>query len=193
MKYKDDLDEAHHAIEKLRKTQNVAEKYRKKLEGMGELERQVKSLEEQNAQLLQDVRAGEGNSKQVPGLKRTIEQYKKQVEKLEAECAEALRAKHSLDIEKNILKERHAGAESQKSKDMERIQNLEEKIRELESGVTTKAVQETGSDLDSELTYSTKTKTDLFVSGILQSHECIADANAIGNCGYRGWKASLFS
>ena len=52
MKYKDDLDEAHHTIERLRKTQNVAEKYRKKLEGMGELERQVKALEEHNAQML---------------------------------------------------------------------------------------------------------------------------------------------
>jgi hypothetical protein len=42
MKYKDDLDEANHTIDKLKKGQNVAEKYRRKLEGMGELERQVK-------------------------------------------------------------------------------------------------------------------------------------------------------
>lgn len=42
IKYKDDLDEANHTIDKLKKSQNVAEKYRRKLEGMGELERQVK-------------------------------------------------------------------------------------------------------------------------------------------------------
>jgi chromosome segregation ATPase len=166
MKYKDDLDEAHHTIEKLRKTQNVAEKYRKKLEGMGELERQIKTLEEQNAQMLQDLQAGADNSKQVPGLKRTLEQYKKQIEKLEAECADALRAKHGIEVEKNILKEKTAGAESQKSKDMERIQNLEEKIRELESGVISRATEEVNGDLNSELTFTTKTKTDLCVESV---------------------------
>src|SRR5690606_41184554 len=36
-KLKDDLDEANHTIEKLRNTQNVAEKYRRKLESMGDL------------------------------------------------------------------------------------------------------------------------------------------------------------
>ncbi|KAI5787174.1 HOOK protein-domain-containing protein [Geopyxis carbonaria] len=161
MKYKDDLDEAHHTIERLRKTQNVAEKYRKKLEGMGELERQVKTLEEQNAQMLQDLRAGEDNSKQVPGLRRTVEQYKKQIEKLEAECADALRAKHAFEQEKDILREKAAGAESQKNKDMEQIQILEEKVRELESGVISKASGEMNGDLNSELNYTTKTKTDL--------------------------------
>ncbi|KAG0131805.1 hook-related protein family [Tuber indicum] len=42
IKYKDDLDEANHTIDKLKKSQNVAEKYRKKLEGMGEMEREIK-------------------------------------------------------------------------------------------------------------------------------------------------------
>jgi len=42
IKYKDDLDEANHTIDKLKKSQNIAEKYRKKLEGMGDMEKQVK-------------------------------------------------------------------------------------------------------------------------------------------------------
>ncbi|PWW76768.1 hypothetical protein C7212DRAFT_143099, partial [Tuber magnatum] len=83
IKYKDDLDEANHTIDKLKKSQNVAEKYRKKLESMGEMERQVKSLEQHNAQMIQDLRAGEESSKQVPGLKRTLDQYKKQIDKIE--------------------------------------------------------------------------------------------------------------
>ncbi|KAG0131806.1 hypothetical protein HOY82DRAFT_324439 [Tuber indicum] len=109
----------------------------------------------------QDLRAGHESSKQVPGLKRTLDQYKKQIDKVEAEYADLLRTKTILEIDRNTLREKAAGAEGQKSKDMERIQNLEEKVRELETGVISKVVEETNGDLDSELTYSTKTKTDL--------------------------------
>jgi regulator of replication initiation timing len=111
--------------------------------------------------MLQDLRTGQENSKQVPGLKRTLDQYKKQIEKMEVEYAELLRAKTTLEVERNMLRERFAGAESQKSKDMERMQTLEEKVRELETGVISKAVEEVNGDLSSELTYSTRTRTDL--------------------------------
>ncbi|TGZ83789.1 hypothetical protein EX30DRAFT_91628 [Ascodesmis nigricans] len=161
LRYKDELDEANHTIERLRKSQNIAEKYRKKLESMGDLERQVKNLERQNAQLLQDLRSSEENSKLVPGLKRTIDQYKKQTEKIESDLAGVLRNRHLVEAEKEMLREKAAGAESQKNKDMERIHALEERIRELENGVITAATHEGNGDLDSELTYTEKTKTDL--------------------------------
>ncbi|RPB02593.1 hypothetical protein L873DRAFT_1673240 [Choiromyces venosus 120613-1] len=161
MKYKDDLDEANHTIDKFKKSQNVAEKYRKKLEGMGEMERQVKTLEQEKAQMTQDLRAGQESSKQVPGLKRTLDQYKKQIDKIEAEYADVIRAKTILEVERNMLREKAAGAESQKGKDMEHIQNLEEKVRELETRVIGKAAEGVNGDLNSELTYSTKTKIDL--------------------------------
>ncbi|KAG0641991.1 HOOK protein-domain-containing protein [Tuber brumale] len=127
IKYKDDLDEANHTIDKLKKSQNVAEKYRKKLEGMGEMERAKKGLEQTNGQMEQELRACRESLKQVPGLKRTLDQYKKQVDKIEAEYVDLLRAKTILEIERNTLREKAAGAEGQKSKDMERIQNLEER------------------------------------------------------------------
>lgn len=162
-KYRDDLYEAHRTIEKLSKSQNVVEKYRKKLEGMGELEQQVKTLDEQNVQMLKDLRVAEESAKQVPGLKRTIEQYKKQVTKLEGECTEMSRVKHALVAEKQILLAKADGAEYQRTKDQERIRNLDERIRELESGLMSEAVEEYGGDLHSELAYSTKTKTELSV------------------------------
>lgn len=118
-------------------------------------------MEQQHAQMLQDLRASQENSKQVPGLKRIVEQYKKQIEKMETEYAELLRQRNALDVERQMLKERASGAESQKSRDMERIQHLEEKVRELETGVITQSVDHTNGDLNSELTFTTKTKTDL--------------------------------
>ncbi|KAA8911349.1 HOOK protein-domain-containing protein [Sphaerosporella brunnea] len=161
MKYKDDLDEANHKIDKLSKAQNVAEKYRKKLESMGDLDQQMKTMEEQHARMFKDLRAAEESAKQVPGLKRTIEQYKKQVTKLEHECAEISRTKHALETEKQILLSKTDGAEYQKTRDQERIRNLEEKIRELESGLVAEAAEEYGGDLGSELVYSTRTKADM--------------------------------
>ena len=111
--------------------------------------------------MLRNLRTGEETAKQVPGLKRTIEQYKKQIEKMETDFAALMRDKNSLEVERNMLKDKAADAESQRAKDMERIQNLEEKVGLLETGVMSKAVEETSGDLNSELTYSTTTKLDL--------------------------------
>ncbi|KAF8426574.1 hook-related protein family [Tirmania nivea] len=160
VKWKDDLDEAHHMIEKLRKNQNVAEKYRKKLEMMGEMERQVKTLEVQNSQLINQLRQSEEQSKQAMGLRKLADTYKKQVDKMEQEHADLLREKQRMEVEFNTMKEKASGAETQKVRDMEQIQLLEEKVRELESGVMSKAVEEISGDLDSELNFSAKTKAD---------------------------------
>lgn len=158
VKWKDDLDEAHHMIEKLRKNQNVAEKYRKKLEMMSEMERQVKTLEAQNSQLINQLRQSEEQSKQAMGLRKLADTYKKQVDKIEQEHADWLREKQRMEIEFNTMKEKVSGAETQKVRDMEQIQSLEEKVREL--GMS-KAVEEVSGDLDSELNFTTKTKAEL--------------------------------
>ena len=130
---------------------------------MSEIELQNKTLEEQNARMFKDLRAGEENAKQVPGLKRTIEQYKKQIARLENEYAETTRIGRELEAEKQLLLSKSDGAEYQKTKDQERIRNLEEKIRELESGVISENVDEYGGDLGSEITFATKTKSDMLV------------------------------
>jgi chromosome segregation ATPase len=130
---------------------------------MSEIELQNKTLEKQNAQMFKELRAGEENAKQVPGLKRTIEQYKKQIARLETEYAEANRVSRELETEKLMLLSKSDGAENQKTKDQERIRNLEEKIRELESGMISENAEEYGGDLGSEITFATKTKSDLFV------------------------------
>lgn len=163
LKYKDELDEANHNIDRLKKSLNAAEKYRRKLETMSEIELQNQALEEQNARMFKELRAGEEAAGQVPGLKRTIEQYKKQVTRLETEYAEATRIGGELEAEKQMLLSKSDGAEYQKTKDQERIRNLEEKIRELESGVISENVDEYGGDLGSEITFATKTKSDMLV------------------------------
>jgi protein HOOK3 len=80
---------------------------------------------------------------------------------METEYAELLRHRNALDVERNVLKEKVQGAESQKSRDMERIQYLEERVREMETGVIPQGSEHANGDLNSELTFSTKTKSDL--------------------------------
>lgn len=153
-RYKDDLDEAQHTIERLRKSQNMAEKFRKKIESMGDIERQVKTLERQNAKLTQDLRTSEENSKLVPGLKRTIEQYKQTSAKMDADLTAVLNQRTMLETEIRLSKAKLAGAESQKSQDQEHIRALEAKIQELESGVLSKDSDEASGDLAAELDYT---------------------------------------
>ncbi|KAI5841482.1 hypothetical protein DFP73DRAFT_126147 [Morchella snyderi] len=80
---------------------------------------------------------------------------------MEMEYAELLRHRNALDVERNVLKEKVQGAESQKSRDMERIQYFEERVREMETGVIPQGSEHGNGDLNSELTFSTKTKSDL--------------------------------
>jgi protein HOOK3 len=163
-KWKDELDEQKHMVEKLRKHHNVAEKYRKKLEGMTDLERQIKLLEEQLAKANKTLRENDETSKQLPGQRKLVDQYKKQMEKLENENAALLLEKHKLEIDNEMLRDKVSGVETQISRDMEQIQTLEEKIRDLESGIMRKDSDDNlgGGDLDSELTFTTRTKTDLY-------------------------------
>lgn len=162
-KWKDELDEAKHVVEKLRKSHNVAEKYRKKLEGMTDLERQVKLLEEQLGKANKTLKENDESSKQFSGQKKLVEQYKKQLDQLETENNVLMLQKHKLEIENEQLRDKVNGVENQISRDMEQIQTLEEKVRDLESGVLRKDSDDNmgGGDLDSELTFTTRTKTDL--------------------------------
>ena len=155
---------------------------------MSEIELQNQALEEQNARMFKELRAGEEAAGQVPGLKRTIEQYKKQVARLEAEYAEATRIGGELEAEKQMLLSKSDGAEYQKTKDQERIRNLEEKIRELESGVISENVDEYGGDLGSEITFATKTKSDMLVTAANNAPHFVADEGAqeTQDCSSRG-------
>ncbi|KAF3927268.1 hypothetical protein ABW20_dc0109408 [Dactylellina cionopaga] len=160
-KLKDELDTARHTIEKLRKEQNVMQHYKKKLESMPELEKRLKYLEEENTTMQRENVQMEEAIRSNTGDKKLIGTYKKQIDRYETEHAELLKEKQRLELENTSMREKIAGAESQRNKDTELIQTQEVKIQELENGLMGQMSESIQGDLDSEMNFKGVTKTDL--------------------------------
>ncbi|KAG0096565.1 hypothetical protein BGZ93_004326 [Podila epicladia] len=129
---KDELDEHKHAVERLQKTENVIEKYKKKLEEGADLRRQMKLVEEQNHDLLERNREIEEEYRKVLAFKSLMESYKEQILVLETKASALVKDKvqqeHELRKQGLQLLQLEAG----RARDAEQIQVLEETVKELE-------------------------------------------------------------
>ncbi|KAF8136153.1 HOOK-domain-containing protein [Boletus edulis] len=84
---KDQVDEYRHAADKLQKTENVMEKYKKKLQEGADLRQHVKSLERQNADLVDKNASLEEEYRKVAAFKPLMDSYKNQIAELETKVA----------------------------------------------------------------------------------------------------------
>jgi protein HOOK3 len=76
-----------HVADKLQKSENVIEKYKKKLEDSAGLRRELKSLEEENAALINTNATLETELKTAGSAKTLVDSYKAQIATLEAKAA----------------------------------------------------------------------------------------------------------
>ncbi|KAG0360150.1 hypothetical protein BG005_011381 [Podila minutissima] len=129
---KDELEEHKHAVERLQKTENVIEKYKKKLEEGADLRRQIKLVEDQNHDLLERNREIEEEYRKVLAFKSLMESYKEQILVLETKTSALVKDKvqqeHELRKQGLQLLQLEAG----RVRDAEQIQVLEETVKELE-------------------------------------------------------------
>lgn len=79
---KDELDALREANDKLKVSEALITTYKKKLEDYSDLKRQVKHLEERNADYLQQNMHQEENVKKLSALKGQVELYKKEIQEL---------------------------------------------------------------------------------------------------------------
>lgn len=79
---KDELDALREANDKLKVSEALISTYKKKLEDYSDLKRQVKQLEERNADLTQQTLHKEENVKKLSALKGQVELYKKEIQEL---------------------------------------------------------------------------------------------------------------
>lgn len=79
---KDELDALREANDKLKVSEALISTYKKKLEDYSDLKRQVKQLEERNADLTQQTLHKEENIKKLSTLKGEVELYKKEIQEL---------------------------------------------------------------------------------------------------------------
>ncbi|TIA92531.1 hypothetical protein E3P99_00563 [Wallemia hederae] len=152
-KMRDQLEENKHAVAKLQKTENVIEKYKQKLEESANLRRQFKSLEDQNAKLV-DINASlEANAKHLNAGKTLAETYKTQLMELEGKHAQRNKEHHQVSYELEQLRLSYAALEEEKTKASEHIDLLEEKVKEMEA-------DKTHADPDQTLSNETQEKSN---------------------------------
>ncbi|CAE6465817.1 unnamed protein product [Rhizoctonia solani] len=129
---KDQVDEYRHAAEKLHKTENVMEKYKKKLEESADLRRTVKGLEEQNATLVDKNAALEEENRKVAAYKPLMESYKTQISDLESKVSQRNKDIEGVRFELSQSQSRLRQVTEERAKDSEALELYQERVRELE-------------------------------------------------------------
>ncbi|CAG8690009.1 13257_t:CDS:10 [Cetraspora pellucida] len=156
----DQLDEHRHTVDRLKKAENVIEKYRKKLDEGADLRRTLKALEQDNRQLVERNQIVEDEYRKVSAYKSLVENYKKQIDALQVEKAELITQNNKLEYENKHMRTKIEVHEMSQSRDMESIRLLEDRVRELEMGDGERLQLEDDNDND---------KTDGEVNNINQS------------------------
>ncbi|KAF8964103.1 HOOK protein-domain-containing protein [Flammula alnicola] len=132
VKLKDQVDEYRHAADKLQKTENVMEKYKKKLQEGADLRQHVKALEKQNADLVDKNASLEEEYRKVAAFKPLMESYKTQILDLESKNSAKSQEIDSLSFELEQSRTKVKITLAERAKDAEALELYQERVRELE-------------------------------------------------------------
>ena len=143
VRLKDQVDEYRHAADKLQKTENVMEKYKKKLEESADLRRHVKALEDQNATLVDQNAALEEEYRKVSAFKPLMESYKNQITELETKHSSRAKEIDMLKYELDQAKARLKVSAEERVRDSEALELYQERVRELELAAPRSAIPKT--------------------------------------------------
>ncbi|KAJ7043316.1 HOOK protein-domain-containing protein [Mycena alexandri] len=136
VRLKDQVDEYRHAADKLQKTENVMEKYKKKLQEGADLRQNVKALEKQNADLVDKNAALEEEYRKVAAFKPLMESYKGQIADLETKHSARAQELDSLRFELGETKNKLKISVAERARDAETLELYQERVRELELTTT---------------------------------------------------------
>ncbi|KAF9532408.1 HOOK protein-domain-containing protein [Crepidotus variabilis] len=139
VKLKDQVDEYRHAADKLQKTENVMEKYKKKLQEGADLRQHVKALEKQNASLVNVNASLEDEYRKVSAFKPLMESYKNQILDLENKHAARGTEIEGLGFELEQARTKLKITLAERAKDAEALELYQERVRELELSSTSRS------------------------------------------------------
>ncbi|KAG6910913.1 hypothetical protein DXG01_006596 [Tephrocybe rancida] len=131
-KYKDQVDEYRHAADKLQKTENVMEKYKKKLQEGADLRQRVKALEAQNADLVDKNASIEEEYRKVAAFKPLMESYKNQIADLESKNSTRAQEIDAVKFELEQSRTKLKITLAERAKDSETLELYQERVKELE-------------------------------------------------------------
>ncbi|CAB1351954.1 unnamed protein product, partial [Coregonus sp. 'balchen'] len=103
---KDEMDVLRHSSDKVSKLEGTVEAYKKKLEDLGDLRRQVKLLEEKNTVYMQNTVSLEEEVRKANTTRGQLETYKRQVVELQNRLSEESKKTDKMEFEYKRLKEK---------------------------------------------------------------------------------------
>ncbi|CAL9683694.1 unnamed protein product [Knipowitschia caucasica] len=148
---KDEMDVLRHSSDKVSKLEGTIEHYKKKLEDMGLLRRQIKLLEEKNTVLMQTNVSLEEELRKANAAKGQLETYKRQVLELQNRLSEESKKADKMEFEYKRLKEKVDSLQKEKDRMRSERDSLKETIEELhcvqaQEGLTSGVFPKLGSD-----------------------------------------------
>ncbi|GAC75593.1 hypothetical protein PANT_16c00058 [Moesziomyces antarcticus T-34] len=149
VKLRDQIEEYKHAADRLQKAENAIEKYKKKLEEGADIRRQLKLLEDQNAELVDRNAKIEDEYKRVSAFKPLMDSYKTQIAELESKSSTLQRDLATSKYEQDQILSRLKASEDQRATEKEEMELYQERIKELELGGGLVAADATRADTDS--------------------------------------------
>ncbi|XP_068090319.1 protein Hook homolog 3 isoform X4 [Hyperolius riggenbachi] len=128
---KDEMDVLRHSSDKVAKLESQVDSYKKKLEDLGDLRRQVKLLEEKNTMYMQNTVSLEEELRKANAARSQLETYKRQVVELQNRLSEESKKADKLDFEYKRLKEKIDSLQKEKDRLRTERDSLKETIEEL--------------------------------------------------------------
>ncbi|XP_071322818.1 protein Hook homolog 3 isoform X1 [Trachinotus anak] len=128
---KDEMDVLRHSSDKVSKLEGTVEHYKKKLEDMGLLRRQIKLMEEKNTALMQTNVGLEEDLRKANAAKGQLETYKRQVVELQNRLSEESKKADKMEFEYKRVKEKVDSLQKEKDRMRTERDSLKETIEEL--------------------------------------------------------------
>ncbi|XP_029440413.1 protein Hook homolog 2 [Rhinatrema bivittatum] len=137
---KDEMDVLRHSSDKVRKLEATVESYRRKLEDLGDLRRQVKLLEERNTIYMQRTFQLEEELRRANAVLSQLEAHKRQVQELQTKLSEEAVKAEKWQFEFRNLREKYDSL----LKEKERLIAERDSLREANDELRCAQVQQTG-------------------------------------------------
>ncbi|WWC93739.1 hypothetical protein V866_000575 [Kwoniella sp. B9012] len=134
VKLRDQVDEYKHAAERLKKSENVIEKYKKKLEESAGLRRELRNLEEENAQLVNTNASLEADLKKAGSSKGLVDSYKSQIDALEKKSTEQATQITELNHQLEVTRAELDNISREYERDQSQLEAQQERLKEIELG-----------------------------------------------------------
>ncbi|GAA6103097.1 protein Hook homolog 1 isoform X3 [Tachysurus ichikawai] len=128
---KDELDILRSCSDRAVKLEASVETYRKKLEDLGDLRRQMKALEEKNMTYMHNTVSLEDELRKANAARAQLETYKRQVQELHRKLSEETRRADNLAFEMKEFEEKHEAVLKEKERIIIERDSLKETNEEL--------------------------------------------------------------